>query len=145
MGLEDLVPEDKRGSSSRSRGKRKKKDTVSFGGGRYKKEFTEERWEEIKNTLINEMGLVPNEVVNNYPAEERYEVLHEAALLSKRETTLEELGRRPTRCGICGKPVGGSGVEFSLLDGSGDIHEIEICISHTAGQIQVLLEEISEN
>lgn len=134
MGLEDLVPEDKRGSGSSSSGRsrRKKKDTVAFGSGQFRKEFEEERWEEVKGTLINEMGLVPNEVVNNYSAQERFEVLHEAALLSKSETTLEELGRQPTRCEYCGSAVGQSGVE---IDGE------MFCIHHTAGQIANALYE----
>lgn len=136
MGLEDLIPEGKRGSSSssssRRRSKTKEEDTVTFGGGNFRKEFTEERWQEVKRTLSHEMGLVPNEVVNNYPAEERFEVLHEAALLSKQETTLEELGRQPTRCAICGNAVGKSGTEVA---------GVTVCIHHTVGQLSSMLNE----
>lgn len=129
MGLEDLIPEGKEDTSSR-RTQKQKEDTVVFGGGRHRKEFTKERWEEIKSTLINEMGLVPNEVVNNYPAQDRYEALHEAALLSKREISLDELKKQPVRCDICGKAVGDSGVEFEGLT----VH-----INHTMGELQEAL------
>jgi len=136
MGLEDLVPEDQRGSSrsssSSSRSKKKKKDTVVFGGGQYRKEFTEERWQEVKRTLVNEMGLVPNEVTNNFSAEERFETLHEAAMLSRQETTLEELGRSPSRCIVCGNAIGQSGTE---VEGK-PVH-----IHHTVGQVRSSLDE----
>lgn len=135
MGLEDLVPEDKRGSSrssSSSRRSKKEEDTVVFGGGQYRKEFSKERWAEVKSTLVNEMGLVPNEVVNNYSAEERFEVLHEAALLSRKETSLEELGRSVTRCIVCGNAIGESGTE---LEGK-PVH-----IHHTVGQVRSSLNE----
>lgn len=135
MGLEDLVPEDKRGSSrssSSSSRQKKKEDTVAFGGGRHRKEFTEERWEEVKSTLVNEMGLVPNEVVNNYSSEERFEVLHEAALLSQQETSLEELGRSVKRCIVCGNAIGESGTE---------LEEKPVHIHHTVGQVRSALNE----
>lgn len=135
MGLEDLVPEDQRGSSSSSsssRSKKKQEDVVSFGGGQYEKTFTEERWQEVKSTLVNEMGLVPNEVVNNFSAQERFETLHEAALLSKKETSLEELGRSPTRCIVCGSAISKSGTE---VEGK-PVH-----IHHTVGQVRSALDE----
>lgn len=126
MGLEDLIPDDVPKSSSSRTTSKSKKDTVTFGSGELKKEFEKEHWEEIKEVLIEEMGLVPNEVVNNYAAQERYEILHEAALITRQEATIEELGHTVKKCDICGRPLGESGVEVA---------GINVCISHTAGQI----------
>lgn len=132
MGLDDLIPEGKEDTGSRRRGgRKKKKDTVSFGSGRLKKEFTKERWEEVKHTLTNEMGLVPNEVVNNYSAQERFETLHEAAMLSQKEITQDDLRETPTKCRICGNAVGESGVKIAGMT---------VCIHHTVGQVQAELE-----
>lgn len=130
MGLDDLVPDGKEDTSSRGR-RRKKPDTVSFGSGNLKKEFTEERWEEVKSTLVNDMGLNPNEVVNNYSAQERFDTLHEAALLSQQEITEEELQEQPDKCYICGKPNAG------LIEVKG----LEMCANHTVGQLQEALNE----
>lgn len=130
MGLDDLIPEGKEDTSSRGR-RRTKPDTVSFGSGNLKKEFTEERWEEVKSTLVNEMGLVPNEVVNNYPAQERFDALHEAALLSQQEITPEELKEQPDKCYICGR------ANMGLIEVKG----LDMCASHTVGELQEALDE----
>lgn len=134
MGLEDLVPDDKKDTSSRSRSRRSEpeEDKVVIGKGRLKKEFTQERWKEVKESLQKEMGLVPNEVVNNYPAEERFETIHEAALLSLENKTAEELGIDQNRCMICNSVMGESEVE---------IRGLSVCVHHTAGQIESYLND----
>lgn len=136
MGLEDLVPDDKRDTSSRSRKKslEDRDDLVVIGSGELRKSFEKDRWENIKDVMTSEMGLVPNEVVNNYSAEERFRTLHEAAMLEAQETTLEELGKTPNPCAICGTELGDEGgVEVSGL---------YVCAGHTAGQIA---EKLNEN
>lgn len=135
MGLKDLVPEDKRDTRSRSAKKSlsERDDVVVFGSGEFQKSFGKDRWEDIREVMINEMGLVPNQVVNNYPAEERFEVLHEAAMLEAQEITLEELEREPNPCAICGTELGD---EAGL-----DIMGVEVCYHHTVGQLSVVLDE----
>lgn len=137
MGLEDLVPEDKRDTGqrrSRKKSLKQRDDVVVIGSGEYQKAFDEDKWESVKKVLIEEMGLVPNEVVNNFPAQERFQTLHQAAMLEKKETTLEELGKTPNPCDICGTEMGD--------DGGVDILHLNICTSHPAGQIA---EKLNEN
>lgn len=99
MGLEDALPDDverssssnRSGSSSSSSSSQKK---VSIGSGRYQKTFTEEKWEGVKATIKEEFDEEPNEVVHNWSAQKRYEMLHEAAIIHEekqyepRETTI---------------------------------------------------------
>lgn len=130
MGLDDLVPDDAKQTSSRSgrskKSRKQEEDVVTFGSGRYEKTFSKDHWEKIKKILSQEMGYVPTEVVNNFPAEERFEILHEAALLEKKQAEPEDLEHTTTRCDICGTAVRGSGVEIAGL---------VVCTSHPAIQI----------
>lgn len=138
MGLDDLVPDSAGGSSSSSRSSRDSSDDdeesekVIIGSEPYKKVFTDEDWEGIKGIITQEMGYVPNEVVNNYPAEERYEILHEAALLYRSEISEEELSDIPRKCDYCGA---------ALRDGGVWVGEYYVCASHTAGQLATLDDE----
>lgn len=134
MGLDDLVPEGKEDSRSRSgSSSSKSKSKVSFGSGKWEKIFSEDKWEDVKNTLINDMGLVPNEVVNNYPKEERYETLHEAALISEREEPPDNIEEGPDRCAVCGNAL--------HEDITVEIEGEEVCANHPAAQIRVGLDE----
>lgn len=136
MALEDLVPEDKRSSTSSSSSSRKppeeRDDMVVFGSGDTKKSFTDDKWDDVKRALIDEMGLNPSEVTNNFPAQKRFDALHEAALIAEKEEEAEDLGYTPETCSICNKAVGDSGVE---IEGE-TVH-----IQHTAGQIAELLKD----
>ena len=136
MGLKDLGPDDSSTSSGgRPRGKGKSNndsdDKVEIGSEPYKKVFEEEKWEEIKKFISHEMGLQPNKVANNYKAEERYEILHEAALAVDEEKEPEDLSNYSrNRCAYCDCALGEFGVE---LGGE------TFCPSHTAGQVADLL------
>lgn len=130
MGLEDLVPDEAKTSSSRSGRKKKSKKqeegVVTIGSGEFEKTFEEERLERIRKVISQEMGYVPNEVINNFPAEERFEILHEAALIEAQEAEEDELEHTTTRCDICGNAIRDSGVEISGL---------VVCTSHPAIQV----------
>lgn len=135
MALDDLVPDDKKkGSSSKGGGRTKQKpDTVTIGSEPYKKVFEQEKWQKVKTVLTNDMGLIPNEVVNNYRAEERYEVIHEAALVVEEDKSPEELDNYDEdRCAICDSALGDFGVELEGL---------EVCANHPAAQIKARLDE----
>jgi len=137
MGLDDLVPDDKQSSSSssssRPRDSDDSPDKVEIGGEPYKKVFTEERWEKVKKVIGREMGLDVNKVVNNYPANERYEIIHEAALAVGGELEPDELDNyRDERCEICG--IAKSEASVTIC---GDV----VCVSHSAGQVAVMLDD----
>lgn len=136
MALDDLVPDDAGGSSSSSSSSKvSPEDNPNLkviGKGEYRKVFDEETWEDVKLVLIQEMGLTPSEVVNNYPAEERYEVLHEAVSVANQEVSVEELGHEPERCEICGNALGDQAVTVS---------EHTVCVHHTVGQLAALENE----
>lgn len=132
MGLNDLIPDDSGTSSSSTSTKSKppeeQEDKVVIGKGETKKVFDEERWERIKRVIIDEMGLIPNKVVNNYPADERYNIIHEAAMLLDEKTEPEESDySSTTRCAICGKAADDAYVE---------IEGLIVHTNHTAGQIE---------
>lgn len=137
MGLKDLGPDDTGSSSGgRSSGRKRKKDDsddkVEIGSEPYKKVFKQEKWEEVKTFISHEMGLSPNKVVNNYKAEERYEVIHEAALAVDDEKEPEELSNYSrNRCAYCDCALGEFGVE---LEGK------VFCPNHTAGQVKETLD-----
>jgi len=134
MGLDDLVPEDKSTSSSSSSSKsRQKENKVRIGSEPHKKVFSEDKWKTIKEFIIQEMGLKPSKVVNNYSAKERYEVLHEAALGVEGDKEPEELNNvSNNRCEICGTAVDQASVE---------IKGYEVCPQHPAAQVAVLIDE----
>ena len=136
MGLEDLVPDDKKPSSSTSSTKQKSKqedDRITIGSEPHKKVFTEDKFNEVKRILTHEMGLVPQEVVNNWSPKERYDVLHEAALATEGETKPEELENYDeARCYICSNALGDFGVE---------IEGVKVCVSHSVGELEASLNE----
>lgn len=135
MGLDDLVPDDKKtSSSSTSRSRKRKKqddDEVVIGGEPYKKVFEKEKWEKVKKFISNEMGLVPNEVVNNYSAEERYEIVHEAALAVDKEIEPEDANNySQRRCKVCDAGLGEMGVKLG---------EYWFCSNHPAAKLKPFL------
>lgn len=135
MGLDDLVPDDKQTSSSsggRSRKRNKQKDDkVEIGSEPSKKVFTKEKWKKVKTFIKDEMGLSPNEVVNNYKSKERYEILHEAALAVDNEKDPEELNNySKRRCKLCENALGERGVKLSGY---------WFCSSHPAAKLEPIL------
>lgn len=123
MGLDDLV-EDKGGSadssSSGNSGSSRKASSASstdepykeIGGGRFKKSFTEEKWEGVKEIIHHEMGETVN-VILNKPPQERFKILHEAALIHDGEKKRENFSySSSTRCHLCGNACDNSNVEI---------------------------------
>lgn len=106
MGLDDAVPEDVKSSASSSSADSgsdsSSPNTITIGKEPYKKEFTEDHWEEIKKVLPRELGFTVNEA-KNLPADERYEIFHEAGLIAHSEMEAEESEyRKKDQCPICG-------------------------------------------
>lgn len=136
MGLKDLVDDENKSSStgrkSQSKSVEEREDVVTFGSGEYKKTFKEEKWERIKKILTREMGLVPNEVVNNFSQKTMFEALHEAALIDKQEMEKEDRSYTPKNCSICGDAVAEEGFQ---ADGK-IFHK-----HHTVGQLKSELDE----
>lgn len=138
MGLDDIVkekaPDDSQSTSSRTR-RRDHSDSDKYfkvvGKPPLQKVFQEEEdWKETAEVLRDEMGYMPNEVLN-MPAEKRFELLHEARLWNEGE--LEEMkNKTEDRCAICKKACTGGCVE---------INGINMHVSHTVGELNVLLEE----
>lgn len=140
MGLDDVDGVSKGGSSRSSSNQRSKKSeqkdeivqTVTHAGKR--KEFTEERWEKVKKVIRQEMDYSVNEVLNNLPANKRYEVIHQAATWNPSDLndTQQEL-KTEDRCYVCKKANDQATVE---IDGK-PVH-----VHHTVGQ---LASELGEN
>lgn len=138
MGLEDIVDEKAPDDSSSSRSRTRSRD-LSGSDEYYKvvgkpplqKVFQEkEDWEETAQVIRDEMGMMPNEVLN-MPAEKRFELLHEARLWSDGE--LQQLeNETEDRCAICGSACTGSCVEVA---------GVNVHVHHTVGQLDSMLEE----
>lgn len=137
MGLEDIVEEKAPDDSSSSRSRTRRKDHSDsdkyfkvVGKPPLQKVFQEEEdWVQTAEVLRDEMGYMPNEVLN-MPAEQRFELLHEARLWNKGE--LEKLeNETEDRCVICNKACTGSCTEIA---------GVNVHVHHTVGQLGSLLE-----
>lgn len=133
MGLDDVIDNDDSSpsSSSRTRDNSSSEDLITIGSPPNEKKFSEEKWEEVKKVIQEEMQYSVNEV-KHLPSGERYEVLHEAATWDEEELTKkqEEL-RSVTNCIVCGINCSKSGVE---LEGH------MVCVSHPAAKVAKALE-----
>lgn len=140
MGLEDIVDEKTPDSStSRSRSGSNEVRGVSSSDEYFKvvgspplqKVFQEEEdWEETAKVLRDVMGHQPNNVLN-MPAEQRFEILHEARLWS--EGQLEESEHESEdKCVVCNKACTGSCTEIAGQ---------QVHVHHTVGQLGSMLEE----
>lgn len=131
MGLEDAIPGDTNASSSSSKQRSSSSEkTYKFGSGQYSKEFKEEKWERIKAILKNELGVPPQEVVNNWSAEERFEILHEAALIDEQEDNPDTSTESLDSCEVCGSS------NASLVE----IEGYFFCPQHPAAKVSKELE-----
>lgn len=106
MGLddaaEDLVPDGEVDSGSSSSTQEEEKDLVVFSSAGNTKKFTQERWEEIKTALTRQLGYTVDDI-EDMTSSERFEVIHEAALLSTNELDLSDSETaREYKCAICG-------------------------------------------
>lgn len=135
MGLEDIIPDGKSSGSSGSSGRRRKKKkekVIEIGNPPYDKKFKEKKWEGVKKVIRNEFDYKSVGEVKSLPAEERYDVLHEAALIHEGEKRADESQHRAKeRCLRCGAASGDMMVE---------IEDEMFCISHPAIQVRKALD-----
>jgi len=136
MGLDDLLPDGvnkSSGSSSNQSSSTPEKKYKVIGSDPYRKKFTLEKWEEVKDVIRHEMGLNVNEVLNNVSAEKRFDILHEAATFSNGELDRDDMENWSTaRCIVCGKAADEVGVEIA-----GET----VCFHHTIAQLEQSLQE----
>lgn len=133
MALDDLLPDnvetDKSSSSNKSSGRKKPDEkeyaTKVVGPNGKAKFLTEEQLEKVKRVITEETPYSPQEVLNNFPQERRYKVVHDAVTFT--EDGLDEENVSRTRCYICGKDCSYSNVEIE-----GEL----FCPHHTAGQVR---------
>lgn len=134
MGLDDViddqVPEEKRSGSRSGGSSSKEKQKVIIGSPPNQKEFTKDRWEEVKKAIVEELGYTTQEVLEEMPANKRYEVIHEAALISSKEMSSADADTRPTTrdCDICGNMLRD---EMEV-----DISGLKVHAHHTAAQVE---------
>lgn len=138
MALDDLLPDDEtvttsassttdESSSSQEKTEDEEEYAKVVGSPPNQKRFTEEKWEEVKRVLVEEFGYSVNSVLHK-PVNERYEILHEAALFPTGELDTDESDHYETReCEICGSAY----TEQSL-----DIEGKVFCPHHTVGQLK---------
>lgn len=139
-GLDDLIPDDADTSStsrSQSGSSSSQQEFIkTFSSANGTKKFTEERWDEIKEVIREDMEFTVGEV-ETMQASERHKVLHEAAMASNSDYDPEELeyGTDLT-CFICDKDCSYSYVE---------LEDEPFCINHTAAQVaKALGKEVQE-
>jgi len=131
MGLKDIegVDDNASSSSSRSRGGSSKQEDdgpfISFSCKQGEKAFTEERWDEIRTIISQEMEHTVGEV-KTMPAEKRHKVLHEAATWTDDGPDEDSDLYSHDRCALCGN---------SLSAGFAEFEGEAFCIQHTAGQL----------
>lgn len=115
MGLDSFKHEDTDTSKSgggRSRKKKKEDEKVTIGSKPYQKTFKKEKWEGVKDIIRRDFEVSVNEVKNS-PPEERYDILHEAALIHEGEKTVDNSSHKAkTRCVVCGDECAEESVEI---------------------------------
>lgn len=141
MGLDDIegVSEggSSRSSSNRSTSSKQKEveyvKTFSHAGKH--KRLTEDQWQDAKKVIRSEMEYTVEEVLNNLPSGERYEVIHEALTWGEGDLTekQEEL-RTEERCIVCGKAT-------TLKEETVVVEGYRVHFHHTVAQLGKALEE----
>lgn len=138
MGLndavDDLLPDSSGSDDSGGGGSTdSERDLITIGKPPYDKHFEPEHFEEIKEVMPSKLGYTVNEA-KNLPADERYEVFHEAALIARSELDPEESETaKSEKCQICG----------SVLheDATAVISGEKFCSDHPAIQVANHFEE----
>lgn len=130
MGLKDAADDilpDNRQLDSGKENQEDEKDYVIIGNEPHKKKFEKEQWERIKETLSSEMGYASKEVLE-MRSSKRYEVLHEAALITHGEMELEESDTAmQTKCDYCGTRLHDDAIAY--------IAGRPFCPSHPAAKV----------
>lgn len=109
MGLDDIDGVSEGGSSRSSPNRQSSQEpeeeiVQTFSHAGRTKKLNEEQWEKAKKVIRLEMDYTVEEVVNNLPSGERYELIHEALTWNSDDLTdkQEEL-KDEKRCIVCGK------------------------------------------
>lgn len=138
MGLKDIVDdasEESDSTQSRKSGsesyehrqqKIKEEHHKVVGTPPKQKAFSKEKWQDVKKYIRNHMSLTVNEILHS-PADERHEMLHEAALGADGDLEEEDKNYPPeVKCAICGKDA-----EHSKVELEGETFHVH----HSAGQV----------
>lgn len=125
MGLEEALPDSVNISES-SNEDDTDENKVTIGSGEAKRTFTEERWEEIRSVLSDEMGLDINEFKHQTPAHRQKKLIHDAISWEDKDDEEKDEQRSSTRCIVCGKACDNSHVEIE-----GKV----VCTHHTTAQL----------
>jgi hypothetical protein len=131
MGIDELLPEGTSKSKTSNTGKSddstQTEDLITIGSGPHQKKFTEEKLEEVKDVIENEFGMRPQEVLNNKPPKERFEILHDAATFSTKEKENQTSEyETEEKCVVCGNANAGDVVE---------IEGVKCCIQHPVARL----------
>lgn len=139
MGIDDLIPEDTKSSTSRSSSSNtgtndpsEDQELKSIGSEPYDKHFTEGKWEEVKRVIRTEFGMNVNEVLNNKTAEERYDILHEAVTFNPDIDEDVEYVQNE-RCPVCDSAV--------MKESTVEFQSEQICVHHTIAQVDKALND----
>jgi len=125
MGLEEALP-DNVNVSEPSGSDEPDENTITIGSGEAKRTFTEERWDEIRTVLSDEMGLIINEFKHQTPAHKQKELIHEAISWDEKDEDEKNEQRSSTRCIVCGNACDNHYVEIE-----GKV----VCTHHTTAQL----------
>lgn len=134
MGLEDILPDeaDKRGAKTDTDKEQEAYKTVKGPRGKEKR-FNKEKWKEVRRVIDREFEDSYLEVMNNYSKKKRFDVVHQAALVSEEQKQLSRTGRETkTRCSVCGSDCADANVE---IEGE------KVCPQHPAAKVRVELDK----
>lgn len=134
MGLEDILPDeaDKRGAKTDSDEEEEAYKVVKGPRGKEKR-FNEKKWKEVRRIIDREFEDPYLEVMNNYSSKKRYDVVHQAALVSEERKEIKKTGRETTtRCAVCGSDCSDANVE---IEGN------RVCPQHPAAKVRTELDK----
>lgn len=135
-GLDDLLPDDADTSSSSSPGSKSSSSEPEyverFSSSKGTKQFTEERWEEVKKEIRDKTPFTVEEV-KNMESKARHDVLHEISISSLHDKEPDELEHgSDVLCNVCGNDCSTTFVE---IEGE------KFCIQHPAIQVAQSLDK----
>lgn len=145
MGIADLIPVKDRPTETELERRRnevviedetEEQEDIIIGSGSYEKQFSPEKWERVKSVITEEFGLTVDEVVETKSRQDRYDILHDAALKANQSETIESEYTSDCNCIVCGVATDKTGVE---------IESEQVCVHHTAGLVRNAIDENNGN
>lgn len=137
MGVDDLLPDDRdtsssSSSSSNTQSQESKEYEIVITSGDKEKKFTSEEWDKIQDTIRQEMEYSVGEVMK-MADHKKYEVIHEAAIITNTERKSEDLEHKTdNRCAVCGNACS---VDYIVIDGE------RVHIMHNVAQVAESLDK----